>query len=268
MKKFALLIFIGVLSFSGNWLLSVCRGTPVPYIHDEFSYLLAADTFAHGRVTNPTHPMWEHFETFHVLQKPTYMSVYLPAQGVFMAVGQILFGHPIYGVWLSAAFMCMAICWMLYAWLPPRWAFLGGLVSVLQFGVFTYWSQSYWGGAVAALGGALVFGALPRIFKYQRLKDALWLGLGIAILANSRPIEGILIGIPVGCLVLPWKIKWQNIKNFKFIKKVLLPFVLFLFVTIIGLGTYNKIITGNSGLFPELLYKKAQTAVPLLIGSP
>jgi len=262
------ILLVGVLSFGGCFLVAVFRGIPLPCYHDEFSYLLAGDTFVHGHVTNPTHPMWEHFETFHELMRPTYMSKYPPGQGLFLAMGQILFGHPIYGVWLSASLMCMAICWMLYAWVPPYWAFIGGLVSVLQFGVFTYWSQSYWGGAVAAFGGALVFGSLPRIFKYQRIRDVLWLGLGIAVLANSRPLDGILIGIPVGVMVLPWKIKWESVKTCKFVKKVVVPFSLILLLTLIVTGTYNKAVTGHAFVFPHLLYAKTYSAVPHLILEP
>jgi len=258
------ILVVFFLSFGGSWLWALWHGIPIPYVHDELSYLLAGDTFAHGRLTNPTHPMWIHFETFYVLQHPTYMSIYPPAQGAFLAIGKILFGYPIYGVWFSAGLMCAAICWMLYAWFSPRWAFLGGLVAVLQFGIFTYWSQSYWGGAVAGIGGALVFGALPRIFKTLRIRDALWLGLGCAILANSRPLEGFFVVIPVGCLVLPWKIRWKQLVLAKFIKKIIFPLSIILIITALGMGAYNKQITGKADVLPYSIYSHTYDVPPFM----
>src|SRR6184192_4311020 len=88
---------------------------PSPVVHDEFGYLLAADTFSHGRLTNPPHPMWEHLESFNVIQRPTYQSYPQQGQGLALAQGKVVFGNATWGVWSSMAIMCSTICWMLQA---------------------------------------------------------------------------------------------------------------------------------------------------------
>jgi hypothetical protein len=239
---------------------------PVPSIHDEFSYLLMADTFAHGRLANPPHPMWVSFETFHVNWFPTYSSMYPPAQGLALALGQIL-GHPWVGVLITCAAMCAAILWMLQAWMPSRWAFLGGALVALKFGVASYWMNSYWGGAVAAAGGALVLGALARVVRRATVRDALLLGLGIAILANSRPYEGLLLCAPAALWFLWWlagKTKLPDAPPARF-RKVFVPLCIALILTAAFMGYYNRRLTGNALLFPHVLNTRTYHTSPLFL---
>jgi len=92
------------------------HGIPVPFLHDEFSYLLGGDTFASGRLSNPAHPLAASFESIHILVKPTYASNYQPGQALFLALGQKLFGQPFLGVMISAALMNAALCSVLFGW--------------------------------------------------------------------------------------------------------------------------------------------------------
>ena len=239
---------------------------PVPGIHDEYSYLLIADTLTHGRLANPAHPMWMSFESFHVNWFPTYSSKYPPGQGAVLALGQLL-AHPWIGVILSVAAMCAAILWMLQAWIPARWAFLGGVLVALKFGISSYWMNSYWGGAVAATGGALVLGALPRIVRRARTRDALLFGLGIAILANTRPYEGLLFCIPVAGWFFWWlagKTKSPMALRTR-ITKVFAPLAVVLTLTIGFIGYYNWRLTGSAFLFPHTLNTRTYRTTGLFL---
>ena len=184
---------------------------PLPFIPDDFSFLLAANTFAHGRLTNPTPAMWIHFESIHITMQPTYMSMYFPAVGLVLAAGKVLFGNPWFGILCASALMCAAICWMLQAWLPPTWALLGGVLAILRLGLFSYWVNTHSaGGSVAALGGALVLGALPRLTKKPCLRYGLLLAVGIVLLATTRPYEGLLLCFPASAYLGHWLLFGKN----------------------------------------------------------
>ena len=183
---------------------------PIPFVPDDFSFLLSADTFAHGRLTNPTPAMWTHFESIHITMQPTYMSMYFPAQGLVLAAGKVLLGHPWFGLLLTSALMCALICWMLQAWIPATWAFLGGMIAVLHRGLFSYWINTYHAGALPALGGALVLGALPRLMKTASMRYGLSLAFGIAVLALARPFEGLLLCLPVLFALGRWVLFGKN----------------------------------------------------------
>ncbi len=100
---------------------------PTPNVSDDFSYLLSADTLRHFRLANPVHPLHQFFETFFVLQQPAYQSIFPPGQGLILAIGWTIFGHPWAGVALSIGALCALCYWMLRAWVSPGWALVGGL---------------------------------------------------------------------------------------------------------------------------------------------
>jgi hypothetical protein len=233
---------------------------PKPFINDEFSFLLGGDTFAHGRLANPSHPMWEHLETFHVLFHPVYASMYPPAQGLVLAFGQVVFGHPFWGMWLAAGIMCAAICWMLQAWFPPSWALLGGLLPVLRFGVLSYWDNGYWGGTLAATGGALLLGALPRIIRRHHIRDAILMAVGMAMLANSRPYEGLMLTLVVAARLSWWAVRSRSAANQPPIRlllvRVALPMLLVLTMAGAATSYYFWRVTGNPLTMPQQLNRE------------
>jgi hypothetical protein len=235
-------------------------GIPQPGMHDEFSNLLAADTFSKGRLTNPTHSQWMHFESFHINHQPTYMSMYPPGNGLIMALGQRITGNPWFGVLLATGLFCGGVTWALQGWLPPTWAFLGGMIAVLRIGLFSYWTHGYWGGSLAAFGGALLIGAYPRLKKEPSSGVATALAMGVLILANTRPYEG-----GVVCLALAVPYLWLFVRQPselrpRFFKAVALPLAVVFVSAGVWMLYYNWRVFGDP-FTPPYASNRAQYAV-------
>ena len=225
---------------------------PSPIIHDEFSYLLAADTYAHGRLANPPHLFWEHLETFQVMQQPVYAAKYQPLQGMVLAFGEKFFQQPWIGVWLSTALMCAAVCWMLQGWISIRWAVAASALFALRVGVLSYWMNSYEGGAVPGIGGALAFGALPRIARDGQWKHSITWALGLGILALSRPYDAAVAGIASGAILLWWLRKSMAFPAI--LRQVAVP-ALLVFLAVGAAIAYNNLhVTGSALTLPYVMH--------------
>jgi len=232
---------------------------PEPRSHDEFAYLLGSDIFAAGKITVPAHPKWEFFESPHVLTRPARAPKYPPAQSAFLAIGQKLTGDPFYGVLLSVGLFAGAMCWMLQAFVAPPWALLAGLSTGLCYGARHYWTETYWGGAVAALGAALLIGSYRRITAFGRTGFGWTFGLGALLLMNARPFEcGALVALMTLALL-----------RFAVSSRRWLPTALLGLIAAASITCgYNYAVTGRPLLMPYVLYMQQYTEGPAMLIIP
>ena len=216
---------------------------PKPDIYDEFGHLFVADTLRHFRLANPPLALHQFFETFFILQTPTFSSIYPIGQGALLAIGRAIAGTPWAGVLLASAAFGSLCYWMLRAWTSPGWALLGGVLAIAEFGPLNPWMNTYWGGMLAAAAGCMVFGALPRLAKKTTRRNAVLLCAGMTVHLLTRPYESIFLILAAALFFLPtWK------RTLPLLALAILPGAI---VTL----AHNKSVTGQ---FTKLPYQLSQ----------
>jgi hypothetical protein len=233
------------------------HGYPLPVIHDEFAYLLTADTFIQARLTNPALPVQEFFSSFHVVTSPFYNGKYPPGQGLQLALGHLL-GHPLHGVWVTAVIWTCALYWLFKTMLPKTTAFWGVVLFSPFFTFFSYHGQSYWGGTLFALGGTLTLGGVLYCWDKVRVYPAILCGLGLGIMQMTRPLEGLIFCV-VPILALTAKHFWKGLPGIRvWFQKFFVPMSFPLFL---GLGfhlIYNWANTGHPLQLPYIFYNSSE----------
>ena len=262
------ILLVGLLAIALRALMLPWLGAPVAFIFDETSMILQGQTMVLGRLANPTHLFWQHFETYYVNQVPSYASMYFPGRGAPLAAGLLIADNAWVGVWLSMVLMCMAATWMLQGWVSMPMALLGGVLITLRLAIFSGWINTYFGGAFTALGAMLVLGALPRILKEPRWQGGLLMGLGAVILMTSRPYEGALLCIPVAVALLASLVKRRWSEAGPVILRVVLPVVLMVGAGGAFLLQYNLATTGDRFKAPYDLNRDTYAIAPAFLISP
>lgn len=242
---------------------------PTPAVMEEFNNLLQAQTYAAGRLYNPAHPLAVVLQAPQIIQWPHYMSTRPPLAGLFLYLGEVLFGSPFLGNLLSVGLTSAALCWMMVEHLPRRWAALGAVIVVTGYCLFGYWVDSYWCPAPNILGAAVMLALTPRILRRPQMWHAMLFVAAMALIAGIRPYES---GVYTAVILL-----WLGIAFIRRGHRAMLARAVLVFALPVAMGGvliaagfawYDEATTGKASLMPYAIWRAAQCFVPAFLWQP
>lgn len=193
---------IGAVTTLAYWW-AVGAVTPYPRIHDEASYILQAQTFAHLRWTNPPPPIAAFFEQYHVFVEPRFFSKYPPGHALLMVPG----------IWLGLPFLVPVLLhgvaggfvFAIGRRLANPW--VGLLAWVLWFGTAgnLEFRPTYFSEATSSACWLLGWWALLEWRATRRTRWLLVVAAATGWMAITRPLTAAAYAVPVGVVCL-WDI--------------------------------------------------------------
>lgn len=232
-----------------------------PAYHDEFSYLLQAETFLAGRFWFPSHDqMPELFDQVHVLNEGRFASRYFPGTGLWIAPFLAL-GHPWWGHHLAHSFASFLLFWIGRHLANNAVGLTAGLLLALSPGVllFSNLLLAHHPTLVGLLIFVITFLKLRRAIQ-DNTQTAHWAFLascGLTFAMLCRPMTAAGVGLPFGV----W-FAWWLLRGSVATKKRLLAggaMAVPLALGFVGLAAYNHSITGNALVTPYQQYTDLYT---------
>jgi branched-subunit amino acid transport protein len=183
--------------------------------HDEFSYMLQARMLASGRLWMPEHPLADFFDSFQVIVRPVYCSMYFPGTALLLVPGVWLnLPH-----WMMEVFCCAGCVALLYFIVARLINDVAGILAaamlvesslfhtfsvlvlsdapVLMYGLAAMAAWLCWEDAVKA-GGT----------RRRQWVWALVVGAFCGLAAITRPVDALCFALPVGVAMLATL--WRN----------------------------------------------------------
>ena len=172
-----------------------------PKYHDEHMHLVQMQLIAHGTLWRAPHPLADAFETFHVLTKPVYASIYFPGTAM-LYVPAVWLGLPWWLLPLLAAGASVGLFYdIVTGLLDGAYAVLAVLllVSATQ---FRYLSLVVMSHTVMILLGLLLVWAYLHWRRERRYGWAIAIGMVAGWAAIARPVDAICWAAPIGLGIL------------------------------------------------------------------
>ncbi len=172
-----------------------------PLVFDEFSYLIQAHQLAHGHLWMPAHPLAAFFDSFQLISRPVYASLYFPGTALLYVPGIWLHLPP----WMTTLAIAGAVIFLLHRvtseLINPSAAWLAVLLLVCcqMFRTLSVMTMAQLPLLLCVLLATL---AWLRWRSGGQLRWSILLGASLGLATITRPLDAICFALPIGVAVL------------------------------------------------------------------
>jgi len=223
-------------------------GDFAPRFHDESAYLLQAGIFAEARWSDPSPPLPEFFEQFHVLVVPTRAAKYPPGHALLLAPG-VLVRAPVAVPLLLVAGTAALLFVLTRRVGGERAAFLAWMVwTIAPAGLRQ--RSSYFSELTTSFLWLAVWWA---ILKWRETDRPIWLtcaAFGASWGAITRPLTMLLFAVPLAIAVSVRLVKRRRIRD-------LAPAVIVAILPLLLIPLWSLRTTGSWSTTPLAAYTRA-----------